>query len=148
MLPRRLHTPVTLSDRLRRIRRALRCVAHRRTADARITCRAGGEGSRRGAEVGPVHALGDRRRGSRDGPAVRDRGPGQLSIPRQCCLCRRHHRLKTHAPGWLFTMTDDGVLTVTTPAGVTRVTRPPRLGDRALLVTVPGGDLEEDPPPF
>ena len=22
-----------------------------------------------------------------------------------CCLCRRHHRLKTHAPGWRFVMT-------------------------------------------
>ncbi|WP_163204370.1 DUF222 domain-containing protein [Blastococcus saxobsidens] len=42
-----------------------------------------------------------------------------------CCLCRRHHRLKTFAAGWSFTMTDDGVLTVTTPSGVTRVTRPP-----------------------
>lgn len=42
-----------------------------------------------------------------------------------CCLCRRHHRLKTHARGWRYAMTTDGVLTVTTPGGATRTTRPP-----------------------
>ena len=50
---------------------------------------------------------------------------GETACENLCCLCRRHHRLKTHAPGWSFTMTDDGVLTVTTPSGVTRITRPP-----------------------
>src|SRR3712207_6874590 len=43
----------------------------------------------------------------------------------------RSHRLKTHAPGWSFAMDDDGTLTVTTPSGVTRVTRPPGLHDSA-----------------
>jgi len=67
-----------------------------------------------------------------------------------CSLCRRHHRLKTHAPGWRFLMTDDGVLTVTTPSGVTRTTRPPGLRlppDRQLLTSgaPPGAD---DPPRF
>jgi hypothetical protein len=56
-----------------------------------------------------------------------------------CCLCRRHHRLKTHAPGWRFAMTADGTLTVRTPSGVTRATRPPGL-------RIPEPD--EDPPPF
>lgn len=42
-----------------------------------------------------------------------------------CCLCRRHHRLKTHAHGWRYAMTADGVVSVTTPGGVTRTTRPP-----------------------
>ena len=42
-----------------------------------------------------------------------------------CCLCRRHHRLKTHAPGWSFHLDADGALWVTTPSGVTRVSRPP-----------------------
>ena len=42
-----------------------------------------------------------------------------------CCLCRRHHRIKTHARDWSFTLTRDGRLVVTTPAGVTRTTRPP-----------------------
>lgn len=50
---------------------------------------------------------------------------GPTDCANLCCLCRRHHRLKTHAPGWRHTMTADGVLTVTTPSGVTRTTRPP-----------------------
>ncbi|WP_175527165.1 HNH endonuclease signature motif containing protein [Blastococcus tunisiensis] len=52
---------------------------------------------------------------------------GATACENLCCLCRRHHRLKTHATGWTFTMTDDGTLTVTTPSGVTRTTRPPGL---------------------
>ncbi|MGY1605599.1 DUF222 domain-containing protein [Geodermatophilus sp. SYSU D00700] len=55
-----------------------------------------------------------------------------------CCLCERHHRLKTHARGWAFAMDDDGFLTVTTPSGVTRVTRPPGLRRPAA----------DEPPPF
>jgi hypothetical protein len=50
---------------------------------------------------------------------------GETDCTNLCSLCRRHHRLKTHAPGWRFVMTDDGVLSVTTPSGVTRTTRPP-----------------------
>jgi hypothetical protein len=65
---------------------------------------------------------------------------GATDCTNLCCLCRRHHRLKTHAPGWTFAMDDDGVLTVTTPTGVTRVTRPP-----GLRPTTPPAD---DPPPF
>jgi Domain of unknown function (DUF222) len=42
-----------------------------------------------------------------------------------CCLCRRHHRIKTFAPGWAFTLLRDGTLVVRTPAGVTRTTAPP-----------------------
>ena len=63
-----------------------------------------------------------------------------------CCLCRRHHRLKTHAPGWRFTMTADGTLTVTTPSGITRTTRPPGMRDHSEQ---PAPPLEApDPPPF
>ena len=67
-----------------------------------------------------------------------------------CCLCRRHHRLKTHADGWTHTMSDDGVLTVITPSGVTRVNRPP--GWR-VLAEPPGPPpaphtIADDPPPF
>jgi hypothetical protein len=58
-----------------------------------------------------------------------------------CCLCRRHHRLKTFAPHWSFVMTDDGVLTVTTPSGVTRTTRPPGLRQTPA-------DPDDDVPPF
>jgi hypothetical protein len=68
---------------------------------------------------------------------------GETSCENLCCLCRRHHRLKTHAPGWSFTMDADGVLSVTTPSGVTRVTRPPGMHDPA---DVEADELE--PAPF
>ncbi|QNG35214.1 hypothetical protein F1C76_00010 [Geodermatophilaceae bacterium NBWT11] len=45
------------------------------------------------------------------------------------CLCRRHHRLKTHAPGWVFGMDPDGTLHVTPPGGRTRTTRPSCLAE-------------------
>jgi hypothetical protein len=66
---------------------------------------------------------------------------GRTDCTNLCCLCRRHHRLETHARSWRFTMRDDGVLTVTTPFGVTRATRPPGLYHRA-----PPAD--DDAPPF
>ncbi|MCA0143596.1 HNH endonuclease signature motif containing protein [Blastococcus sp. LR1] len=72
---------------------------------------------------------------------------GETSCDNLCCLCRRHHRLKTHVPGWTFVMDDDGVLTVTTPSGVTRVTRPPG-SDWNLDPTPEPRDLVVDPPPF
>jgi hypothetical protein len=42
-----------------------------------------------------------------------------------CCLCRRHHRIKTFARGWYFELLADGRLIVRTPSGVSRITRPP-----------------------
>jgi hypothetical protein len=42
-----------------------------------------------------------------------------------CCLCRRHHRIKTFAHGWHFELLRDGRLVVRTPSGVSRITRPP-----------------------
>ena len=42
-----------------------------------------------------------------------------------CCLCRRHHRIKTFARGWRFELLGDGRLVVRTPSGVSRVTGPP-----------------------
>jgi len=82
----------------------------------------------------------------------RSRG-GETSCENLCCLCRRHHRLKTHARGWRFTMTADGVLSVTTPSGVTRTTRPPGWapvqGPAASVRAVGGtGVLPDEPPPF
>jgi hypothetical protein len=50
---------------------------------------------------------------------------GPTDCDNLCCLCRRHHRLKTHAPGWRFHLDADGALLVTTPSGVTRISRPP-----------------------
>ncbi len=67
---------------------------------------------------------------------------GETDCANLCCLCRSHHRLKTLARGWRFTMTPDGVLQVTTPSGVTRTTRPP--GVRA---PVPGPSREDGAPP-
>jgi hypothetical protein len=78
---------------------------------------------------------------------------GPTDCTNLCCLCRRHHRLKTHAAGWIHRMTPDGVLTVTTPSGITRTSRPPgtRLGIRELLRLPaerrPPPD-DSDPPPF
>jgi hypothetical protein len=66
---------------------------------------------------------------------------GETSCENLCCLCRRHHRLKTHAGGWTFRMDPDGTLHVTTPSGVTRTTRPPGHGPHPTLPA-------DDPPPF
>jgi len=99
-----------------------------------------------------------------DHVTAHDRG-GATDCGNLCTLCRRHHRLKTHAPGWRFTMTADGMLSVTTPSGVTRTTRPPGTGhglarldqllhpDDApapldLVPVVPTPDPADDPPPF
>jgi hypothetical protein len=49
---------------------------------------------------------------------------GPTCVSNLVCLCRRHHRLKTHAPGWIFAMDPDGTLHVTPPGGRTRTTRP------------------------
>ena len=76
---------------------------------------------------------------------------GPTDCANLCCLCRRHHRLKTHARGWRYVMTPDGVLTITTPSGVTRVTRPPGMnpsGDHVLCVTSERAPSDPDPPPF
>jgi Domain of unknown function (DUF222) len=66
---------------------------------------------------------------------------GETSCENLCCLCRRHHRLKTHAGGWTFRMDPDGTLHVTTPSGVTRTTRPPGHDPHPTLPA-------DDPPPF
>ncbi len=50
---------------------------------------------------------------------------GPTACENLCCLCRRHHRIKTFARGWSFVLRDDGRLVVRTPSGVTRATRPP-----------------------
>jgi hypothetical protein len=76
---------------------------------------------------------------------------GPTDCANLCCLCRRHHRLKTHAPGWRFVMRSDGTLSVTTPTGVTRTTRPPGLHALAEHRPVPPAEVADpavDPPPF
>jgi len=81
---------------------------------------------------------------------------GATDCENLCCLCRRHHRLKTFGRGWSFVMTPDGTLVVTTPSGITRIDRPPgmqvagvppsRAGPRRVLAFPPPGP--DDPPPF
>ncbi|MFC7571164.1 hypothetical protein ACFQX8_01005 [Klenkia terrae] len=75
---------------------------------------------------------------------------GPTCVGNLAMLCRRHHRLKTHAPGWRFEMDDDGTLHVTTPGGTTRITRPPAMGEVLDLLTEPPPpyDPAADPPPF
>jgi hypothetical protein len=73
---------------------------------------------------------------------------GDTDCANLCCLCRRHHRLKTHAPGWRYVMTADGVLTVTTPSGITRVTRPPGMTAEDLSVLRVTAQRDPDQPPF
>jgi hypothetical protein len=77
---------------------------------------------------------------------------GPTDCDNLCCLCRRHHRLKTHAKGWRFVLADHGVLRVTTPSGITRTTRPPGLRDRieqrALPAPPPPPGRPDEPPPF
>ncbi|WP_409332565.1 HNH endonuclease signature motif containing protein [Trujillonella humicola] len=97
---------------------------------------------------------------------------GPTACHNLCCLCRRHHRLKTHAGGWTYQLAPDGTLTVTTPSGVTRTSRPhrrrradthrrsrapgsdppllPLTGTRVLTgPPLPGAEPpDEDPPPF
>ncbi|MGY1786355.1 DUF222 domain-containing protein [Geodermatophilus sp. SYSU D00698] len=81
---------------------------------------------------------------------------GATDCANLCCLCRSHHRLKTLATGWRFEMTADGVLTVTTPSGVTRTTRPPGLHPPPAEPDPPPADPgppspadpDDEPPPF
>ncbi|WNV73738.1 HNH endonuclease signature motif containing protein [Geodermatophilus sp. DSM 44513] len=85
-------------------------------------------------------------------------GGGPTDCANLCCLCRSHHRLKTHARGWTFVMLADGTLHVTTPSGVTRTTRPPGLRPpRPRTAETPGEEpagreplstADDEPPPF
>ncbi|WP_131801804.1 HNH endonuclease signature motif containing protein [Klenkia soli] len=75
---------------------------------------------------------------------------GPTCVRNLAMLCRRHHRLKTHSPGWWFAVGADGTLRVTTPGGTTRTTRPPAMGEVLDLETEPppSSDPADDPPPF
>jgi hypothetical protein len=72
---------------------------------------------------------------------------GPTDCANLCCLCRRHHRLKTHARGWRFVLRPDGVLSVTTPSGVTRTTWPPGTDPPTGRPAPPRSAIDE-PPPF
>jgi hypothetical protein len=72
---------------------------------------------------------------------------GPTSLGNSCSLCRRHHRLKTHAPDWTMTLhPDTAEITWTTPTGTQITTdpadhRPPQLPE-------PPRAPDPDPPPF
>jgi hypothetical protein len=68
---------------------------------------------------------------------------GPTSVDNTCCLCRRHHRLKTHAPGWSLSLARDGTATWTTPAGRTLRTDPADYRD--TLREADGGPAGDDP---
>jgi hypothetical protein len=68
---------------------------------------------------------------------------GPTSLGNSCCLCRRHHRLKTHAPGWQLGITPEGEATWTTPAGTQACTSP-----HDYRVADPDPPSDPDPPPF
>jgi hypothetical protein len=57
--------------------------------------------------------------------AVAHADGGETACWNLCCLCRRHHRIKTFARGWHFELLGDGQLLVRAPSGVSRVTHPP-----------------------
>jgi hypothetical protein len=82
---------------------------------------------------------------SLQGPAASVRAVGGREVLR---LCRSHHRLKTFAAGWTFTMDCDGTLHVTTPSGITRSTRPPGLRHPDAPAEDPPPPPPPDPPPF
>jgi hypothetical protein len=75
---------------------------------------------------------------------------GATGCDNLCCLCRRHHRLKTFAPGWVYRLEADGTLLVSSPTGVTRISRPPgmHLLDPYDGTPTPAELLAPDPPPF
>jgi hypothetical protein len=75
---------------------------------------------------------------------------GATDCDNLCCLCRRHHRLKTHARGWSFHLDADGALLVTTPSGVPRISRPPGVHwlEPYELGAPPPGVAVLDPAPF
>jgi hypothetical protein len=78
---------------------------------------------------------------------------GPTSLANTCCLCRRHHRLKTHAPDWHLHLTPDGDATWTTPTGTQTTTaprdhRPPDLPQAADPPANPSPPDDPDPPPF
>jgi hypothetical protein len=68
---------------------------------------------------------------------------GQTSLTNTCCLCRYHHRLKTHAVGWQVQPGDDDALVWTTPTGHSTTTEP-----HDYRNDDPDSCPDDDEPPF
>ena len=49
---------------------------------------------------------------------------GPTSVANACCLCRYHHRLRAHAPGWVVTAAERGAVAWATRTGAVRRTEP------------------------
>lgn len=73
---------------------------------------------------------------------------GQTSVDNTCCLCRRHHRLKTHAPGWSTALDDQGRLVWSTPTGRTLTTDPYDYAYDECTFDAEPAPVGDDPPPF
>ncbi len=68
---------------------------------------------------------------------------GPTTLPNTAMLCRYHHRLKTHAPGWAMAGSGDDDVVWTTPSGRRAATSPDRLPR-----SKPPPGPRDDPPPF
>jgi len=84
---------------------------------------------------------------------------GPTAVCNLCCYCRTHHRLKHQAPGWTRHLDPDATLTINTPTGNTRTTRPPDPEPDWPLPApapakidsaqpTPAATPHDDPPPF
>ncbi len=95
---------------------------------------------------GTCRAPGCRRPASRcDCDHVTAYPAGPTTLTNSCSLCRRHHRLKTHAPGWQLHAHPDGQATWTTPTGRQVTTQPADYRSPDADEAPPGPD---EPPPF
>jgi hypothetical protein len=70
--------------------------------------------------------------------------PGQTSSDNLACLCRLHHRMKTHCEsgGWTYTMLEPGTFLWSSPHGHTYLTYAHGTDD----LTPPEVDRPVDPP--
>lgn len=81
---------------------------------------------------------------------------GETSVGNTCCMCRRHHRLKTHARGWSAVLDERDRMVWTTPTGQQYVTEPHDYSETLAPVPVAESTTgsaaassgDQDVPPF
>lgn len=71
---------------------------------------------------------------------------GPTSLANGCCLCRRHHRLKTHAPNWQVDTPEPDTLRWVTPTGTIVHTHPHDYRTPPDPGAADSPDPEADPP--